>query len=77
MSVFVGGMYFDIGTRDYTNPNNFRSITGYLFLVCVNSFMLSFNTVSLTFPLERGVFLKEQGSKMYGVFAYYMAKTFV
>ncbi len=50
-------------------------IFGALFFLSVNQFMGSmFGTIN-TFSQERPVFLREQANKMYGVSAYFMAKT--
>jgi hypothetical protein len=37
-------------------------------------FMSGLGPVLLAFPVERAVFLREAGSKMYGVLPYYLAK---
>jgi len=47
---------------------------GFLFFFTVNNFMtIIFGTV-LSFPLERGVFLREHANKLYGVLPYYLSK---
>jgi ATP-binding cassette, subfamily G (WHITE), eye pigment precursor transporter len=33
--------------------------------------------VELVFPTERAVFLKEEGSKLYSVFSYYMSRNII
>jgi hypothetical protein len=38
-------------------------------------FMASLNPTILTFPAERAVFLKEENSKLYRTFSYFMGKT--
>lgn len=42
----------------------------------MNQFQQSFNPVVITFPLERAIFLREQNSGLYGVYAYYIARIF-
>jgi hypothetical protein len=39
--------------------------------------MLSLSPITLTFPLERDVFFKEQDSKMYNTFQYFIARNVV
>ncbi len=47
---------------------------GFIFFFTVNNFMtIIFGTV-LSFPLERGVFLREHANKLYGVLPYYLSK---
>ena len=50
-------------------------VYGAIFFLSINTFMANlFNTI-LVFQSERAVFLREQANQMYGVFAYFMAKT--
>lgn len=51
MALFVGGIYFDIGTKDYTDRNYWNSITGFLFFLSINSMMMTLSPLTLTFPL--------------------------
>jgi hypothetical protein len=51
LSLFIGGLYFNIGTRDYTNIQNWYSITGFLFFMCISGIMSALAPVTLTFPL--------------------------
>jgi hypothetical protein len=39
--------------------------------------MSSVSPIILTFPLEKGVFLKEQSSKMYSVGSYFLSRNLV
>jgi ABC-type multidrug transport system permease subunit len=77
MALFVGGLFFDIGTRDYTNKEYWNSITGFLFFMTIYSLFMTLSPISLTFPLERDVFFKEQDSKMYNVGQYFLARNIV
>lgn len=77
MALFVGGIYFDIGTRDYTVSSYWNAITGFLFFLSINSLMTALSPLTLTFPLERNVFFKEQDSKMYNVVQYFVARNLV
>jgi hypothetical protein len=58
MALFVGGLYFDIGTHDYTVKTFWNSITGFLFFLTINALMTTLSPITLTFPLERDVFFK-------------------
>ena len=77
MALFVGGLFFDIGTQDYTNRNYWNSITGFLFFMTINSMMMTLSPITLTFPLERDVFFKEQDSKMYNTWQYFLSRNLV
>eukprot|EP00919_Chromeraceae_sp_WS-2016_P042423 GHVR01100961.1.p1 GENE.GHVR01100961.1~~GHVR01100961.1.p1 ORF type:complete len:215 (+),score=-10.72 GHVR01100961.1:2625-3269(+) len=80
LSLFVGGLYFQIEDEYFTNglPNsNWLSMLGFLFFFSMNNLMTSLTPVSLTFPSERDVFLKEQGSRMYGVNSYFFSRNVI
>jgi len=77
MALFVGGLFFDIGTKDYTQSTYWQSITGFLFFLTMNSLLVALSPLTLAFPLERNVFLKEQDSKMYHVVQYFLARNLV
>lgn len=77
MALFIGGLFFDIGTKDYTQRINWQSITGFLFFMTINSMMMTLSPITLAFPLERDVFFKEQDSKMYNVVQYFLARNVV
>ena len=44
---------------------------GFLFFNSISQFMASMNPVILTFPAERGVFLKEENAKLYRTSSYF------
>lgn len=77
LAVYSGGIFFDIGTRDYTNLTFWFSITGFLFFMTISALMSSLSPITLTFPSERDVFFKEQDAKMYNVVQYFVAKNIV
>ena len=58
MALIIGGIYFDVGTKDYTQRTNWQSITGFLFFMTINAFMTTLGPITLSFPLERDVFFK-------------------
>ena len=45
--------------------------TGFLFFYEIGQFMSSMAPIMLTFPAERGVFLKEENAKLYRVSSYF------
>lgn len=51
MALFTGGIFFDIGTKDYTTRINWQSITGYLFFLTITSLTMALSPITLTFPL--------------------------
>jgi len=53
MGLFVGGLYFDIGTHDYTQRAYWPSITGFLFFICILALMSALSPIVLTFPMDR------------------------
>jgi hypothetical protein len=50
---------------------------GFFFFFAVNTFMAGVFQSIITFPIERGVFLREHSSKLYNVLPYYLAKNIV
>jgi hypothetical protein len=65
ISIYTGGLYFNAGKADYTGVIQWHAITGYLFFLSMDLFMQAMMPVTITFPAERLVFLKEENSKMY------------
>jgi hypothetical protein len=53
MGLFIGGLFFDIGTNDYTIRPYWMSISGFLFFFCILALMSALTPVVLTFPLDR------------------------
>ncbi len=58
MALFVGGLFFDIGTHDYIIKSFWNSITGFLFFLTIYALFNTLSPITLTFPLERDVFFK-------------------
>ncbi len=59
------------------DPKGLQNRAGFIFFFTVNNFMtIIFGTV-LSFPLERGVFLREHANKLYGVLPYYLSKNLI
>ncbi len=51
MSLFIGGLYFDIGTNDYRTRPFWTAISGFLFFLTISGLMGAISPVVLTFPL--------------------------
>lgn len=52
-----------------------RTRNGGLMFMSITHYWPSFMASVLTFPTERGVFLKEHSAGLYGVFAYYFSRS--
>lgn len=59
MAIFTGGLYFNVGNKDYTEPISWSTVTGYFFFIGVDLVTQAMTPVALVFPSERVVFLKE------------------
>jgi len=59
LGLYAGGVYFDAGRKDYTTQANWYSIIGFFFFLCISSLMFALAPITLVFPAERAVFLKE------------------
>jgi hypothetical protein len=76
MGFLVGGSYYGIG-EDSGSISDYTSMAGCMFLLCINLTMGSLSPVVLQFATERDVFLREENSKLYTTFSYFMGKSFV
>ncbi len=70
IGLLVGIIYLNIGYSQASVQNR----TGVLFLVLVNTFILSTIGVLFTFPAERTVVLRDQESGLYPISAYFLTK---
>lgn len=62
------------GKGDLTNLNDFNYLAGGLFFFSINALTTTLSPVTITFPMERPVFSKEQDSRMYTVWQYSMSR---
>jgi ABC-type multidrug transport system permease subunit len=83
LGLFVGGVFWKI-SQNYSDPEHpnvrtpdFMTISGLLFFMCVSGFMGSLSPVSIVFPKERVVFLKEEGARLYSTWMFYLSRTIV
>ncbi|CAD8042834.1 unnamed protein product [Paramecium primaurelia] len=76
MGLLIGGSYYGIGSSQ-GNYMDYSSMAGLLFFLCMNMTFSSLFPVVLQFATERDVFLREENSKLYTTFSYFMGKSFV
>lgn len=76
IGVYTGGLYYNID-GDYLDESNWRALTGFLFFLSISMLMLALAPVSLAFPIERSVFLKEEGAKLYTTLPYFLSRNIV
>ena len=76
LAIFTSGVYYRF-TGEYTSRLNWRALTGFLFFLSISTMMNALNPVELVFPSERGVFLKEEGAKLYSTFSYFLSRNIV
>lgn len=74
MGLYAGGLYFRIGEENYDNLPRWYSLVGFLFFLAMSSFMFALGPVTLVFPTERLIFLKEESSRLYRVFSYFLSR---
>lgn len=74
LSLFAGGLFFGAGKKDLVNPEDWKYFAGCLFFNGINAVTTSLSPITITFPIERPIFLKEQDSKMYSVWDYSIAR---
>jgi hypothetical protein len=73
MGFLAGGSYYGLGDNN-GSISDFQSIAGCMFILCMNLTIGSVFPVVLQFATERDVFLREENSKLYTTFSYYMGK---
>jgi ABC-type multidrug transport system permease subunit len=76
LAIFTSGVYYQF-TGEHTSRLNWRALTGCLFFLSFSTMLTALNPVQLVFPSERGVFLKEEGAKLYSTFSYFLSRTIV
>ncbi|EAR86301.1 ABC transporter family protein (macronuclear) [Tetrahymena thermophila SB210] len=79
MGLIIGLIYLQMedGSNNPTSIRDMNDRNGLLFFVCINQLMMSLNPCLVSFPSMRGVFLREDNSKLYTVFAYYFGRLIV
>ena len=74
MGLYAGGLYFRLGDEDYESVVRWYSLVGFLYFLSMSSFMFALGPMTLVFPTERLIFLKEENSRLYGVFSYFLSR---
>ena len=74
MGLLTGGIYYGVGTNIH-GFRNLQSTSGTIFFMTVAGIMGALNPVMIQFPAERAVFLREENSKLYTTFAYFLGKS--
>lgn len=64
-------------TGEYIEELNWRVITGFFFAMALAVPMTNMAAVSLTFPNDRDVFLKEEGAQLYSTTAYFLSRNVI
>lgn len=82
LSLLVGGAYFNLDQNydpvdQFYGNENFSTMIGLMFFLNMFSFMSALSPVTLVFPRERQVFLKEEGTKLYSTFTFYMSRNVI
>ena len=75
--IYVGGLFYNNFQNDYTNPKEWQGVTGFFFFISLNSLMIALVPLTITFPQERQIFLKEEGAKLYTVTAYFISRNII
>lgn len=70
--ILLGLIWLNTG-RDLDNEANRRSVAGVLFFIAVNQGFDGAFTVIFDFPIERAVLTREQSSRSYRTFTYFLA----
>jgi hypothetical protein len=50
VSLFIGGIYFNMGNKNYSDPNVFNTIKGFLFADTIGFYLAALAPIVLTFP---------------------------
>ncbi|CAD8074209.1 unnamed protein product [Paramecium primaurelia] len=76
MGLLVGGAFYGLGDNN-GSYSDYSGVAGCLFLLTMNLTMTFLFSVVLQFATERDVFLREENSKLYTTFSYFIGKSFV
>jgi ABC-type multidrug transport system permease subunit len=70
VGLFLGATYIPLGN----DQASIQDRIGVLFFMTIGGVMLNANSIILTFPLERGLLIRDQYSGMYRVWTYFLGK---
>ncbi len=77
LGIYTGGLYFNAGKQDYTDPIGWSTMVGYFFFIAISYMMGSLSPVTLVFPTEKEVFLKQENARLYSVLPYFLSRNIV
>lgn len=77
VNALAGLIFYQIGFRDYADPNTFNSHLGAIMLLMLFALIASAQAAMLTLPLERPMMLREYVTGTYSVSSYFLSKTIV
>ena len=82
MALLIGGAYFNLETNfDSSIPAQFNtdfiSLIGFFFFMIMVNFMTSLSPVTLVFPRDRQVFLKEESAKLYNTVTFFLSRILI
>lgn len=82
MALLVGGAYFDLENNlDPSIPAQFNtdfiSLAGFFFFMIMNNFMSALSPITLVFPRDRQVFLKEESAKLYSTVTFFLSRILI
>ena len=77
MGIFIGGLYYQVGSTDYSQVANWNSISGFMFFINLAFLVSSMIPMALVFPKERPVFIKEENARLFGTFSYFMSRSII
>jgi len=77
LNVLFGLIFLNAGNKDDSNPTNFNSHFGALTMVTIASMFGPAQSVMLSFPFERPMFMREFATGTYGAIAYFVSKAAV
>lgn len=75
LNVLFGIIFFNAGSKDDSDPNNFNSHFGALTMMTISAMFGTAQPILLSFPFERPTFLREYSTGSYGIYAYILCKT--
>lgn len=59
------------------DKKNWDSLVGFASIISIGSLVLAIAPISLIFPLEKNVLLKEENAKLYGTLSYFLSRNIV
>ncbi|CAD8133308.1 unnamed protein product [Paramecium pentaurelia] len=87
LSIFIGSLYWNVGDEmpnqspelsKYSDVTKFlQNMNGACFMGGTGAFFSALHPMMMLFPVERDIFLKEENTKLYKIFPYFITKILV